>query len=99
MVPKVQVYLNNTVLDVKDNVKYLEITIDNRINFENHIKVLLIGKLCRSGVVINKLRHILPLKALQNLYYSMVHPHLLYSIVIWGNTYDKYLKKTSSSPK
>jgi len=97
-VPRVEVYLNNTVLDIKDNVKYLGITIDNRINFENHIKVLT-GKISRFVGVINKLRHTLPLKALRNLYYSMVHPHLLYGIAIWGNTYDKYLKKTSNSPK
>jgi len=65
---------------------------DNRINFENPIKVLT-GKISRSVGVINKLRHTLPLKALRNIYYSMVHPHLLYDIAIWGNTYDKYLKK------
>jgi len=45
--PRVEVYLNNTVLDIKDNVKYLAITIDNKINFENHIKVLS-GKISRS---------------------------------------------------
>jgi len=37
-VPRVEVYLNNTVLDIKANVKYLGITIDNRINFENYIQ-------------------------------------------------------------
>ena len=27
------------------------------------------------------------------MHYSMVHSHLLYGIVIWGNTYDNYLKR------
>ena len=40
-----------------------------------------------------KLRNVLPRKALLVLYYSMIHPHLLYSITIWGNTYEKYLKR------
>ena len=39
-----------------------------------------------------QLRNVLPPKALLVLYYSMIHPHLLYGIVIWGNTYEKYLK-------
>ena len=43
-----------------------------------------------------KLRHILPLKALQNLYYSLIHPHLLYGIIIWGDTYKTYLKRLTT---
>ena len=40
-----------------------------------------------------KLRNVLPPKVLLVLYYSMIHPHLLYGITIWGNTYEKYLKR------
>jgi len=28
----------------------------------------------------------------------MVHTHLLYGIAIWGNTFEKYLKKNSNAP-
>ena len=34
--------------------------------------------------------HVLPLKALQNLYYSLIHPHLRYGIFLWGNTDKTY---------
>ena len=44
----------------------------------------------------SKLRHVLPLKALQNLYCSLIHPHLLYEIIIWGNTYKTYLKRLTT---
>ena len=43
-----------------------------------------------------KLRNVLPRKALLVLYYSMIHPHLLYGITIWGNTYEKYLKRLTT---
>ena len=43
-----------------------------------------------------KLRHVLPAKALCTLYYSMIHPHLLYGIAIWGTTFKSYLKRLSS---
>ena len=44
----------------------------------------------------SKLWHVLPLKALQNLYYSLIHPHILYGIIIWGNTYKTYLKRLTT---
>ena len=38
------------------------------------------------------MRNILPFTSLRKLFYSMIHCHLLYGIVIWGNTYDNHLK-------
>ena len=35
----------------------------------------------------------IPPKALLDLHYYMIHPHLPYDITIWGNTYEKYLKR------
>ena len=43
-----------------------------------------------------KLTQVLPAKALCTLYYSMIHPHLLYGIAIWGATFKSYLKRFSS---
>ena len=50
-------------------------------------------KISRSLGVMRKLRNVLPPKALLVLDYFMIHPHLLYGITIWGNTYEKYLKR------
>ena len=43
-----------------------------------------------------KLKHVLPAKVLCTLYYSIIHPHLLYGIAIWGTTFKSYLKRLSS---
>ena len=73
-------------------MRYLGITIDARLNFDKHIDILT-KQISRSVGILSKLRHILPITALRNLYYSMVHSQLLYGIAIWGNTYDKHLKR------
>ena len=45
--------------------------------------------------MISKLKQVIPVSALRTLYYSMIYPHLLYGIVIWGSTFKTYLGKLS----
>ena len=90
--PDIEIQFLNTSISANDEIKYLGITIDTRLNFEEHIGIVA-KKISRSLGVMCKLRNVLPPKALLILYYSMIHPHLLYGITIWGNTYKKYLKR------
>ena len=94
-IPSVKVYINKSPIKVKDSVKYLGVTIDSRLNFDDHIK-LRCGKISRSIGVLSKLWRVLPLKALKNLYYSLIRPHLQYRIIIWGNTCKTYLKRLTT---
>ena len=90
--PDIEVFFNNVLVSINESVRYLGITIDARLNFDKHIDILT-KKISRSVGILSKLRQILPTTALRNLYYSMVHSQLLYGIAIWGNTYDKHLKR------
>ena len=90
--PDIEIQFLNSSISANDQIKYLGITIDSRLNFEKHIGIVA-KKISRSLGVMCKLRNVLPPKALLVLYYSMIHPHLLYGITIWGNTYEKYLKR------
>ena len=75
-------------------VKYLGIVIDSNLNFRFYLEEIEI-KLSKSLGILYKLKLILPLNALK-LYYSMVHSHLLYGLVVWGSTFPSYLKKLNS---
>ena len=90
--PDIEIQFLNTSISANDQIKYLGITIDARLNFEDHIGIVA-KKISRSLGVLCKFRNVLPPKALLVLYYSMIHPHLLYGITIWGNTYKKYQKR------
>ena len=48
---------------------------------------------------INVTKNVLYLVHSKTLYYSLVYPYLNYGILLWGNTYKKYLHKLEISPK
>jgi len=37
---------------------------------------------------LSKLKYLLPRTTLQQLYYALIHPSLLYGIIIWGSTFN-----------
>ena len=91
-VPAIDLIFDNNVLTISDSAKYLGITIDARLNFDEQINTIS-NKIARSIGVLSKLKHVLPFTALRNLCYCMIHPHLLYGISIWGNTSDRSLQQ------
>ena len=70
------VYLNlqcpvGTIKSV-NNAKYLSITLDNRLNFHEHIKITKI-KVARSVGILSKLKYYHPESAMLQLYYSLYY--------------------------
>ena len=81
--------INGKLLKVVTSYKYLGITVDNQLNFINHIKNL--EKKIASGVgVLWKLKKFLPPDTLLLLYYVLIQPHILYAITVWGSTCSTY---------
>ena len=90
--PILNVTLNNTVLNQSNSVKYLGAIIDSKLNFDTHIKKLA-HRISKAVGIIFKLKQYMPRKALQALYYSLIHAYLLYGLPVWGSTHPSYLKK------
>ena len=74
--------------------------IDEKLNFGKHIALLIsksigvLGKhISKSIGVLNKLKHTIPKNALRTIYYNMVHPRLLYGLIIWETLFKTYLKR------
>jgi hypothetical protein len=72
--------------------KLLGVWLDENLSFDYHCNTVL-TKVSQSNYIINKCKRILPRKSLRTLYYSLVHPHLLYCIAIYGCTSQKKHKK------
>ena len=93
--PNVDLSINNSPLPFSFSAKYLGVTIDTQLNFDKHIS-LVENKISRAVGIISKLRHYLPTYTTLQLYYSLIHTHLLYGLVVWGSSYKSKLKKLLS---
>jgi len=85
------IILNDQVIDqishngTEKSFKFLGLHIDETLSWKYHIKNLC-SKVSRSNYIINKVKHILPKSSLHTLYSSIVHSHINYGLIIWGNS-------------
>ena len=84
---------NNNNVSETNSQKHLGVVLDNRLSFEDHLKIILnkvnntIGLLC-------KLHNILPRSALLIIYKSFIRPHLDYGDIIYDQTYNASFHQT-----
>ena len=80
---------NNVPIENVLSYKYLGLELDQNLTFAEKIKMIE-TKVSRAIEIISKIKPFLPAKTLISFYYSLLHPHLLYGIVIWTSTFDTY---------
>ena len=90
--PKLEITCPNGLILSTTKPKYLGVIIDDKLNFSEHVK-LIETKVARAVGIVGKLNYYIPQKALLTLYYSLIHPYLLYGLVAWGNTFPTYLDR------
>ena len=94
----VSLKLGNQVIERTKNAKFLGIYIDDKLDWSihiNHIK----SKLSSGAYALNSVKHSLSTHNLNTLYYSMIHPYLLYGITLWGSAYQYHLNKLETIQK
>ena len=84
--------IDDEVLDRVSHTKFLGIYIDEKLQWDYHINYC--KKKVSSGIyAMNACKHLLLPCHLRTLYFSLIHPHLLYGIILWGNAYKKHVHK------
>ena len=73
-----------------ENVRYLGLIIDNKLNWRMHIERVRVT-LTKFVGIFYKIRNKIPPANLKQLYYATVFPQLQYGIEIYANTYKTYL--------
>jgi len=89
---QIDLKFNSVNIKKCESVKYLGVWIDDKLNWKVHIDYIY-SKLAKFVGIFYKLSHKLPDDCLKMLYFSFVHPHILYGVEIYANTYTSYLEK------
>ena len=87
-----KILYTNCTLACCDSSKYLGVIIENKLNFQSHIHAIQ-NKVARTVGILSKVGCLFPSSTLLLLYFTLILPHLLFGLVLWGNTYSTYLAK------
>ena len=77
-----------------DSIKFLGVTLDSHLRFNCHIDHIS-RKLARSLGILYKVKYYFPSSVMINLYYSLIHPYILYALEVWFSA-PKYLSNAIS---
>ena len=73
--------------------KFLGLYFDENLTFKNHITQVN-SKISRAIFAIKQCNKLLPKESMRTLYFALIHPHIQYSIIAWGNASPSVLRRT-----
>ena len=86
-------HINGVILSKVTSCKFLGISIDESLSWRKQL-LNLNSKISRALFTIRQLKFTLPKETLRTLYFTLIHPHLTYGILAWGNAKVNLLHKT-----
>ena len=87
------IQINGSSIQEVDNAKFLGITLDNRLNWIDHIKCISRKIIAKGTGIIIKARKAFESETLLYLYNSLIFPHISYGIHVWGTAASVHLNR------
>ena len=88
----IDLYTNDSSIVKVSTFKYLGVLLDDELNWNAHIDYVY-RKIIKFTSIFYKIRGKLPKFILRNIYFAFVHPHILYGVELYANTYKTYLNR------
>ena len=82
--------LNDKVIERVESTKFLGVILDTNITWAEQINKVK-AKVSRGVGILSKARKVLENSALHTLYHSLIYPHFIYCIEVWGMAADIYI--------
>jgi len=79
-----QIAIDNTNIEFVNKFNFLGIIIDSKLNWKDHVYHISC-KIAKVNAILNKLKHHLPHRILKTIYNSLINPHFIYGILVWGS--------------
>ena len=92
------VKIDNTEILQVTEIKFLGVTIDNKLLWKQHIFDVK-NKISKLTGVIYKVRNQITSECLKQIYLSLAYPHLLYCSALWGGAYRTFIETIFISQK
>ena len=90
--------IKNTKIKRVSEAKFLGVTIDEKLNWNFHIKNLSKKLSCSSGIL-NAIKDNIPEELYKDLYYTLFESHLSYGITVWGGISNNKLEPLFKAQK
>ena len=87
----ITIKINKKAITEEKYVKYLGVLIDSSLSWKTHIDNL-VKQISRAIGIMYKIRYYVNHTILNNLYYSLIYPYLLYAIQVWGSAFAGHIK-------
>lgn len=82
---------NNVTLKIRNSevarassAKFLGIIVDERLSFAEHVESVC-SKISRAVGALRRVSSLVPVTLMRTLYFTLIYPHLIYGVVVWGN--------------
>ena len=89
--PDNSINFNNQYLNYVDNTKFLGVTLDSQLKYADHINIIC-SKISKTIGILFKLRTEVPKSCLKSIYYSLIHPYILYLLPIFAATNEVHIR-------
>ena len=81
---EISIKINQSALEKVDSYKYLGVTVNQRMNWTDHIDSI-ISKIGQRLGLVRRVKHLLPKSARLTLYNSLIMPLFDYADIVWGD--------------
>ncbi len=83
--------INNTIIERVTQFDFLGLTLNENLTWKDHINKIS-SKISQSLLILNKLKHILPINGKTLICSSLIISHLTFGILAWGYTCERINK-------